>query len=213
MRVCLAVFFTLVTIVITQTQFGHAGRSGPWGVRGDPGIVGAPGEVGPPGPVGKKGTPQVKYCSVSSKITTFLRQFRVKGRDGATGRMGRTKRQTSATSWIYQGVCLHAGLNFQKNRFEVRTEHCCEKCRFPNFWRCMRKVSGSERHSRCHSEAIRCIASCINTNGRQPGRPGPTAGRPGPTGGRPGRPGPQECPATRKKVGNSYCLERSCIPV
>ena len=220
MRVYLAVCCALVTIVVTQTQSGHAGRSGPSGVRGNPGIVGAP------GPIGDKGTPQMKYCPVSSSITNFLRQFRFTGLNGATGRKGRTKRQTSASSWIIQpNICLHAGFNVQEHIFEMRTKHCCDKCRRTNFGKCMRKFSGPER---CHSEAIRCIATCINTNGGQPGRLRPKGGcpvppgakgspaPPGPTGGRPGRPGlpaPQKCPTTRKKVGNSYCLERSCIPV
>ena len=89
MRVYLAACFALVTIVVTQAQFGRSGRSGPPGVRGDLGMDGAPGIVGPPGPVGKKGTPQIKYCPVSSKISTFLRPFRLMGLKGATGKMGR----------------------------------------------------------------------------------------------------------------------------
>jgi hypothetical protein len=82
----------------------------------------------------------------------------------------------------------------------------------------MRKYSGAAPHPRCNSEAIRCIARCINKKSPTGGRPGPTADqpdRPGPTAGRPGPPGPgpKKCPVKRKQVGGSYCLERSCIRV
>ena len=70
MRVYPVVCVALVTIVVTQTQFGHAGRSFLPVIRDrldtdeDIGIV--------PGPVGSKRTPQMIYCPVSSKITSFL---------------------------------------------------------------------------------------------------------------------------------------------
>ena len=204
MTAYLAVCFALVTIAVTQAQFGYAGRLGPSEVRGYPRMVGVLGEVGLPGPIGEKAAPPMEYCNVSSKIMSFIRRFRSTGLNGTTGGKGRTKRQTSATSWIHQPIiCLHAGFNVQESIFDMRTNHCCDKCRRTKFGKCIQKFPGSER---CHSEAIRCIASCINTNG---GRPVP----PGLTGGRPDLPAPEECPTTPKRVGDSYCIERSCIPV
>jgi hypothetical protein len=99
--------------------------------------------------------------------------------------------------WVYN--CLHAGYNFQHRIFEVPIYQCCQQCEFPDFSHCMR----SGVVVQCNSEALRCIARCINNKG-------PTAGQPGP----PGPPGPKKCPVKRKKVpGGSDCLERSCIHV
>ena len=89
MRVYCAVCFALVTIVVTQAQFGQAARLGRLGIRGYPGMVGAPGEVGLPGPIDEKGTPQMKYCNVSSKIMSFIRKFRFMMRFRETGERNR----------------------------------------------------------------------------------------------------------------------------
>jgi hypothetical protein len=60
-------------VALTQTQLGLAGPPGPPGKRG---------------PTGSKRV-LIPYCPVSSKITTFLNQFRSigipKGRDGLRG--------------------------------------------------------------------------------------------------------------------------------
>jgi hypothetical protein len=108
--------------------------------------------------------------------------------------------------WIYN--CLHVGFNFQDRILEVPIYQCCQQCKFPAFSRCMRKYSGAVAQPRCNGDAIRCIARCINKKSPTAGRPGPTGGRPGPPG-----PGPKKCPVKHKRVGGSYCLERSCIHV
>ncbi|CAB4037875.1 Hypothetical predicted protein [Paramuricea clavata] len=190
---CFAAF-----VAFTQTQLGLAGPPGPPGKRG---------------PTGSKRVRITPYCRVSSKITNFLKQFRSTGLKGASGKKGsaglrfKSKQSRFANyKWIYN--CLHVAFNFQHRIFEKSTYQCCQQCEFPGFSRCMRKYSGAVAQARCNGEAIRCIARCIN-------KKSPTAGRPGPTGGRPGPPGPgaKKCPVKRKKVGGSYCLERSCIRV
>ena len=208
MRVYPAACFALVTIVATQVQFGHAGRSFLPVIRERLDMDEA--DVMVPGPIGPKRTP---YCPVNAKITSFLgkrpfEKFFFRRNEATEARTSRTRITRSATRWLYN--CLHAGLNAQENIFEMPTYQCCQKCEFPNFPKCMRNVSGFLRHSKCNSAALRCIARCINTKGGQPGRQVLKRGQVRPIAQKKVN---EKCPTTRKRVGNSYCLERSCIPV
>ncbi|CAB4042066.1 Hypothetical predicted protein [Paramuricea clavata] len=182
MRIYFVLCFALVAF--TQTQLGLAGPPGP---RGRSGALGPKGDPPP-------------YCRVSSKITDFLKQFRSTSLKGASGKKGSAGSTSSLNyKWIYN--CLHAGINFQQRIFEVPVYECCQQCELPDFSDCMRRYSGAV--AQCNSEALRCIARCINNKG-------PTAGQPGP----PGPPGPRKCPVKRKKVlGGSDCLERSCVKI
>jgi hypothetical protein len=105
--------------------------------------------------------------------------------------------------WVYN--CLHAGLNYQDGIFEVPTFQCCKKCEFPGFSYCTRRYTAVTAQSRCNSEALRCISRCMNK------KIGGTLVDPRAR--MLGRPRSQKCPTKRKKVGGSYCLERSCIRV
>ena len=212
MRVYPFVCFALVTIVVTQTQFGDAGRNSFFPARME--LLETDEDIGivprPVSPIKRpKGTPQITFCPVSSKITSFLSRRPFEkfffGRNEATERRSRTRMTRSVTRWAYN--CLHAGLNVQENIFEMPTYRCCEKCEFPNFPKCMQTVSGFLRQSKCNSKALRCIARCINTKGGQPVRPAQKRKHVRPVA------RVEKCPTTRKRVGNSYCLERSCIPV
>ncbi|CAB3991395.1 Hypothetical predicted protein [Paramuricea clavata] len=199
MRIYFVLCFTLALVSLTQAK-GY-GKKGSTDLK----------RVPPPR--------TMKYCQVSSKITTFLNQFRSigvpKGRDGfrsigiPKGRDGLRgiQKRSAGNKWVYN--CLHAGLNYQHRIFELPTFHCCKKCEFPGFSYCTRRYTAVIAQSRCNSEALRCIARCIkqSTNKKIGGTVVDPRAR------MLGRPRSQKCPMKRKKVGGSYCLERSCIRV
>ena len=68
--------------MVAFLQACQARLPGPSGRIGPPGPIG---RTGPPGPMLPKGAAPVKYCAISTKITTFLKQFRSVGLRGATG--------------------------------------------------------------------------------------------------------------------------------
>lgn len=106
---------------------------------------------------------------------------------------------SKVSSWSFE--CLYAGYNSDADRFELPAYHCCKKCEWPGFSICWNKFRANPDVARikCNSNAMRCISKCL-CNTRSGGQPGP--------------PGPQsKCQVKRKRIGRSFCLQRSCIRV
>lgn len=182
----------------------HTAESGLAGLRGPAGV-----KVG------------IRYCKVNPTIAAFLKQIQFKRkpvpskgsissvprRPGSVFAKNRNPR--SAIRWPYN--CKHTALNYEKLVFEHDTYTCCMACNSRDFSQCVTKYGRLDGMVRCPSNAMRCIVKCIYktiSQGKgQAGKPG-TAGKPGPK----GDTGGTKCSTTKKKVGKSYCFERSCIP-
>lgn len=102
--------------------------------------------------------------------------------------------------------CAHASLTFNEGQLmmNVQAFDCCEKCRFPAFTGCV--AAGNSNV--CIGRGLRCINRCIDVHLRPCG-----ASTIGENWSRHGKSSKQRCPSKVKKTGQSYCIQRSCIPL